>query len=76
MADNFLEPADDTAVPLMDPEEQLPVLGAHLANGTHPLRKLSLLELLVITPTSAFMQNSLHIFLELMDIDFLLTPHR
>ena len=26
MADNFLEPADDTAVPLVNPEEQLPGL--------------------------------------------------
>ncbi len=30
MADNFLEPADDTAVPLMDPEEQLPGLAAYV----------------------------------------------
>ena len=28
MADNFLEPADDTAVPLLDQEEQLPGLAA------------------------------------------------
>ena len=30
MADNFLEPADDTAVPLSDPEEQLPGLAAYV----------------------------------------------
>jgi hypothetical protein len=30
MADNFLEPADDTAVPLMNPEEQLPGLAAYV----------------------------------------------
>ena len=30
MADNFLEPADDTAVPLANPEEQLPGLAAYV----------------------------------------------
>ena len=30
MADNFLEPADDTAVPLENPEEQLPGLAAYV----------------------------------------------
>ena len=30
MADNFLEPADDTAVPLVNPEEQLPGLAAYV----------------------------------------------
>ena len=30
MADNFLEPADDTAVPLVDPEGQLPGLAAYV----------------------------------------------
>ena len=30
MADNFLEPADDTAVPLINPEEQLPGLAAYV----------------------------------------------
>ena len=30
MADNFLEPADDTAVPLADPEGQLPGLAAYV----------------------------------------------
>ena len=32
MADNFLEPADDTAVPLVNPEEQLPGLAAYVKN--------------------------------------------
>ena len=30
MADNFLEPADDTAVPLVNPEEQIPGLAAYV----------------------------------------------
>ncbi len=30
MTDNFLEPADDTAVPLLEPEEQIPGLAAYV----------------------------------------------
>ena len=30
MSDNFLEPADDTAVPLVEPEEQMPGLAAYI----------------------------------------------
>ena len=30
MSDNFLEPADDTAVPLVEPEEQMPGIAAYV----------------------------------------------
>ena len=30
MEENFLEPADDTAVPIIDPQETMPGLAGHI----------------------------------------------